>query len=146
MSKTMRAFLCLLMSVALIASMNVWACATVSAEEMSVQPRLSYTNYADVSLSITSAGTAHCFTDVEGYDGITTKVRIEMNLQQYLALQWTTVVSWTGTFNDVCGTLSKTKTLTSSGNYRVKAVFTVYSGSKSEKITMYSQEKYFTKP
>lgn len=146
MSRTMRALICLMMSMMMILTMNVWGCSAVSAEETSVQPRYNYTGYTSTSLSITTAGTARCFADAEGYQDIVTKVHIEMKLQQYLALQWTTVGVWTGTFNDYYGALSKTKTLTSSGNYRVKAVFTVYSGSNSEKITSYSPERYYTRP
>lgn len=146
MSKTTRSLVCLFMCFALVFSMNVWSGFAVSAEESTAQPRLSYTNYALTGLNITTSGIAYCTANVVGYDGITTKIHIKMNLQQYLALQWTTIASWQGTFNDVEGALSKTKTLTSSGRYRVQAVYTVYSGSASEKIIGTSQEKYFTKP
>ena len=145
MSKTMRALLCMLMSVVLVLSMTVWASAEVNEEETSVQPRLNYTGYATSSLSITTAGTARCIADVEGYSNIATKVKITMKLQQYIALQWTTIAEWSGTFNDFYGTLSKTKTVYT-GRYRVKSNFTVYSGSSYEKIEVISPEKYHTSP
>ncbi len=146
MSKRIRSLLCLVMSVVLLLSMNVWSGGIVSAEGTGAQPRFSYTNYTATGLNITTAGVAVCTADVEGYDGITTKVHIKMTLQQYLALQWTTIASWQGTFNGVDGVLSKTKTLTSSGRYRVRATYTVYSGSASEEIIGTSQEDYYTKP
>ena len=146
MSKRIRSLVCMVMSVVLLLSMNAWSGGIVSAEGTAAQPRFSYTAYTFTGLNITTAGVAACTADVEGYDGITTKIHIKMNLQQYLALQWTTIASWQGTFNGVDGVLAKTKTLTSSGRYRVQATYTVYSGSAYEKITGTSQEDYFTKP
>lgn len=146
MTNNVRSFICLVMSLVMMLSMTVWTSSVVSAEETAVQPRWSYTNKTNTHLGVTTSGTATCTATVTGYSGIATKVKIKMHLQQYLALQWTTIGVWEGTFNDFYGALSKTKTLTSSGNYRVKAVYTVYSGSASEEITSYSLEKYFTKP
>ncbi len=145
MSKRILSLACMVMSVVLLLSMNVWTGSVVSASESTVQPRWSYTSGTSTNLVITTSGTATCSATATGYFGITTRVKIKMQLQQYLALQWTTIGSWEGTFEDMYGALSKTKTLTSSGNYRVKAMYTVYSGSASEAITMYSQEKYYTK-
>ena len=125
--------------------MGVWAGATVSAEETSIQPRWNYTSATNTHLGISTSGTATCTATVTGYSSMVTKVKIKIQLQQYLALQWTTIGVWEATYNDFYGALSKTKTLTSSGNYRVKAIYTVYSGSASEEITSYSLEKYYTK-
>ena len=144
MCKKMRALVCLIMSVVLLISMSVCACVTTSAET-TPQPRLSYTNYVDAAITISTAGTAYCTAEVLGYDGITTKIKIEMKLQQYIALQWTTIGEWTGTFNDVWGALSKTKTVYT-GRYRVKVNATVYSGSANEKTEVITQEKYYTSP
>ena len=131
------------MSLLLVVMMIMCPVANVLADHTTVQPRYSYTGYTYTGLSITTSGKAYCTADVEGYDNITTKIHINMQLQQYIALQWTTIAEWQGTFNDVVGTLSKTKQVYS-GNYRVKAVYTVYSGSAYETITAYSQEKYIT--
>lgn len=146
MPKTMRSLACLFMCFALVFSMNAWSNLTVIAEENAVQPRLNYTAYTMTSMNITTSGVAYCTANVEGYDGITTKIHINMKLQQYLALQWTTIGEWQGTFNDVVGALSKSKTLTSSGRYRVRVTYTVYSGSASEEVIGTSQEKYYTRP
>lgn len=145
MSKTIRSMICLVMCVVLVLTMNVWTCVSASAETTTVQPRLSYTNYVDASLVISTAGTAYCTAEVAGYDGITTKIKITMQLQQYIALQWTTIAEWTGTFNDSWGALSKTKTVYT-GRYRVKVNTTVYSGSANEKLEVITQEKYHTSP
>ena len=121
--------------------MKVWPVGIVSAEE-TAQPRFSYTNYTATGLTITTKNVAYCHADAEGYDGITTKIKITMDLQQYLALQWTTIASWEATFNGVDAVLSKNKTLTSSGRYRVRATYKVYSGSAYEQIVGMSQEDY----
>ena len=145
MEKIIRSLACVAISIVVVFTANAWSNGAVSAESL-IQPRWSYTNYTATGLNISTGGTAACAASATGYYGTTTKVHIEMHLQQYLALQWTTIGSWEGTFNKYYGTLDKSKTLTSSGNYRVKAVYTVYAGSASEKITMYSQEKYYTRP
>lgn len=145
MSKTIRSVICSVMCVVLMITMNVWTGVSASAETKTVQPRFSYTNYVDASLAISTAGTAYCTAEVAGYDGITTKIKITMKLQQYIALQWTTIAEWTGTFYDSWGALSKTKTVYT-GRYRVKVNATVYSGSAYEKIEVYSPEKYYTSP
>ena len=97
-----------------------------------------------VGLSISSSGTATCSADAEGYYGTTTKVHIKMTLQKYTILWWSKVETWEGTFNQAYGALCETAQV-GSGTYRVKAEFTVYSGSNSEEITSYSQENKFTK-
>ena len=142
MSKNVKRIVCLLLSLLLLCPLNLVASAT-TLEENTVQPRWSYTNITSAALSITTSGTAYCTADVQGYDGITTKVYIKMTLQKYTVLWWSKVESWEGTFNNVYGTLSETAQV-GSGRYRVKAEFTVYSGSNYEEITTLSQEKKVT--
>jgi len=143
MSKLMRSIVCLVMCMLVLAAMPMWASAAKIEGKATIQPRYSYTGYTFTGLEITTSGTAYCTADVEGYDNITTKIHINMKLQQYIALQWTTIAEWQGTFNDIYGTLNKTKQVYS-GNYRVKAVYTVYSGSSYETIERYTPEKYIT--
>jgi len=144
MSRNVKKIICLLMSLLLLFPLNILASAATVPGENEIQPRLDYTNVAYVSLAISSSGTATCSADAEGYDGITTKVHIKMTLQKYTILWWSKVETWEGTFNDTFGILTRTAQV-GSGTYRVKAEFTVYSGSNSEEITSYSQEKKFTK-
>lgn len=144
MSRNAKAVVCLFMSLLLLFPMNLLASAATVEEENQVQPRWSYTDMTYVALRITSSGTATCLADVEGYDGTTTKIHIKMTLQKYTVLWWSKVETWETTINDFCGFLSK-NTQVGSGTYRVKAEFTVYSGSKSEEITSHSQQYKFTK-
>lgn len=114
----------------------------IVAEDNSViQPLYDYiTNYG-TSLSI-SSGTAKCNASLSGKNGTTTKIVVKMTLQKKTLLWWSEVETWSATYNTYCGTLSKSTTV-DSGTYRVKVVYTVYSGSNSESITDYSsQYKY----
>lgn len=143
MSKAMRSLVGMILCVTMVLSMGGWTGSAAVVPEEIVSPCFNYTSGTSTNMII-SGGAADCRAKAIGYTGITTKIHIKMSLQEYLALQWLTVGEWEGTFNGVSGTLNKFKTLTSSGNYRVKAVYTVYSGSASEEITSYSPEKYFT--
>ena len=142
MSRKIRTAICLLMSLLLLFPLQVMASAATT--ENQVQPRWSYTDMTFVNILIDSDGTATCLADIEGYDGITTKIYIKMTLQKYTFLWWSKVETWETTINDFYGFLSRT-TQVGSGTYRVKAEYTVYSGSNSEQITSYSQEYKFTK-
>ncbi len=144
MSKKARSLVSLVMSVVMLLSVCTVGATTVSAEENQVQPRLSYTNYTFTGLDITTAGVACCTAGAEGYDGITTKVHIRMTLQKYTVLWWSDQISWENAFTGVEGALCRNTTVTSGGRYRVKAVYTVYSGSASEEITSTSLEKKYT--
>ena len=142
MHKITRSLICIGLCVTMLFSIPAWTSAA-TAEKAVVQPRFNYTFLTSAGLAITQKGIAYCSADAEGYDNITTKIHIDMHLQQYIALQWTTIAAWEGTFYDVWGGLSESKQVYS-GRYRVKAVFTVYSGSNYEVIDTYSQEKYVT--
>ena len=115
--------------------------ASSSEGEPGIQPLFEYTNVTTASLSI-SNGTATCSSRLMGYSGITTKIEIKMTLQKKFLLWWNTEETWSTTINDCMGSLTKTASV-DSGTYRVKVDFTVYSGSKSEEITTYSQEKEY---
>lgn len=141
MQKKVRSLISLMMSLVLLLSVSVWGGA-VSAQETAVQPRFSYTAYTATGLDITTTGLACCSANVEGYDGITTKIYIKMTLQKYTVLWWSNQETWEGTFNDVVGVLCASKSV-NKGTYRVKAVYTVYSGSASEEITSTSLEKQY---
>ena len=141
MQKKVRSLISLMMSLVLLLSVSVWGGA-VSAQETAVQPRFSYTAYTATALDITTNGVAWCTAGMEGYDGITTKVHIKMTLQKHTVLWWSNQETWEGTFYDVVGTLCQS-TSVNKGTYRVKAVYTVYSGSASEEITGTSQEKQY---
>ena len=140
----------LLLSIVLIFCVSIVASAespvvtpgTLEQIESDVMPCYEYTNTTKTSLSISSSGIATSTTTLTGYSGTTTKIVIKMMLQKKTLLWWSTKETWTTTINNCYGGLSKTASV-DSGTYRVKVEFTVYSGSNSEEITTYSQEKTF---
>lgn len=139
--KTKR-LICLALTLTLMLSMAAWPGTVVSAEETVVQPRYSYTESVITGLSINSSGTATCTAKATGYSD-TTKIEIEMKLQKYTLLWWSTQQTWTTTVNDSTARLTKTKSV-GSGTYRVIATYTVYKGSKSETIEGQSAEKKYS--
>ena len=144
MSRKIKTTLCLLMSLLLLLPLNMVASAATVTEESQVQPRWSYTDVTYAGLSLASDGKAISIADAEGYQNITTKIHIKMTLQKHTLLWWSKVETWEQTFNTYYAAMNKT-TYVGSGTYRVKAEFTVYSGSQSEEITMYSQENKLSK-
>ena len=126
---------------ALVMLLSFTAVSYAANDGTAIQPRYDYTKNHVENLSITN-GTASCSATLTGINGTTTKVVIKMTLQKKTLLWWSEAESWTATYNTYYGTLSKTATV-KSGTYRVKAVYTVYSGSNSESITDYSDQKKY---
>ena len=137
----MKRIISFVLTVALLCSLgmgaNLFSVAAQANE--GVQPRYSYTSYTSVSLNVTN-GVATCSAYLEGYGGITTKVSVDMTLQKKTLLWWSEVQTWHTTCYDEY-VLSTQSISVGSGKYRVKAEFIAYSGSASETITTYSQEK-----
>lgn len=99
-----------------------------------------YTSDVTTDLSI-SGSQATITVGFTGYNGVTTKCTIDFILQKkYLFFFWSDVCSWSTTIYSYQGSYAPTFSLTEHGTYRVKAVYTVYSGSESETITDYSSE------
>lgn len=107
--------------------------------ETEIIPLYDYASSCNVALNISNS-TAKCATSVLGYGGITTKIQITMTLQKKTLFWWSKVEEWTATVNAPMGQLDKSIAV-KSDTYRVKSEITVYSGSNSEKITVYSAEK-----
>ncbi len=106
-----------------------------------IQPCYNYANTVNAILN-NSNGKAECKGVVTGYNGTTTKIKITMTLQKKKLLWWSKAEEWTTTVSDYKTTFAKTAAV-SSGKYRVKVEAVVYSGSKSETITVYSSTVEF---
>ena len=129
--------LCVMLTVALLCSLTGHTYAAIA--EPGIQPLYNYTSNFYVGLSAfgtTATGTA----SLSGFQGTTTKVNVVMTLQKK-------VLWWSDASNDYDYTnysyyadASNTYNSLSGGTYRLKAVFTVYSGTASETITAYSKE------
>lgn len=133
--------LALVVAIVLLFTLSVVSFAEPISEGTAIQPRYNYTDKFNETLTIAS-GTATCKATLAGISGTTTKVVIKMTLQKKTLLWWSEVETWSTTSNTYYGTLTKTAAV-KSGTYRVKAVYTVYSGSNSESITDYSAQKSY---
>ncbi|MCL2301280.1 MAG: hypothetical protein FWC27_14150 [Firmicutes bacterium] len=111
-----------------------------SANDPPTQTRMAYVSNTITSITI-SGGKANCLGDLTGYKGITTKVEITLTLQRKLA----TSNTWTDyynhpkqTFINYYGTASFSKDIVKGYQYRTKAVYTAWAGTKYETFTEYS--------
>ncbi len=101
-----------------------------------VSPCYLYTSTLFTNLSI-SGKSATITGRVKGITGTATKIHVKLVLQKYTDGGWSKVEAYEKTENSAYCSLEKTKSV-SSGKYRVKGVYTVYKGEKSEKTTQYS--------
>lgn len=106
-------------------------------EEPDIQLLYTYTFTLSTSLSISNQ-VATCTSYLDGYAAVT-KIVIEMTLQKESWLWWSTVETWSSTTYGNFAYISESYSV-DSDNYRVKTVFTVYSGTDYETITKYSSE------
>lgn len=86
-----------------------------------------------------SGTTATCRSEAIVMIGVT-NISVTQTLQKRSGNNFSNVngASWSTTVNDDCIIFENTKSNLSSGTYRVKSVFTVKKGSKTETITSYS--------
>lgn len=126
-----RLFVLLTISMALLMFLGV----TVYA----VEARYAYTTSVTCTLTI-SNGTAYCKSSDKGNSTVT-----QIDGVQYLEKKngdkWEVVDSWSDFSSRNSLNMSNSKDNISSGTYRARAVFTVYSGSSSEVVEKISTEK-----
>lgn len=105
-----------------------------------VEARYSYTTSATSTLYI-SSGTAACKSKARG-KASATKIEAVQYLEKKSGSKWYVVTdgTWTDSVNDSLLIVSNNKSGLTSGTYRVRTVFTVYSGSNSEEVTAISTE------
>lgn len=108
-------------------------------EPIAITPQYLYTSSTSTNIGISNS-VATCLGSVIGYNGVTTKVHIYLYLQKLVNGSWTTCAQNNQVFNTYRGTFSMTPYVDRGGNqYRVKASYYVYSGSKYENIVSYSK-------
>ncbi len=101
----------------------------------------AYATKCNVKLSI-SGGKAQIHASVSGYIDVS-KIHAKIVLQNYAGNSWKAIKTYEDSVSSPTYSLSKRKVV-SKGKYRVKAIFTIYKGSKSEKVTKYSSSvSYF---
>ena len=105
-----------------------------------IQPRLTYIAEAMNDFSIAN-GTATVDCWVNGTIGKATKAKVIAELQVKSGNNWIAYGTWTDTQNDYEAAVYETKEVKSGNTYRVKATYTVWEGSASEELIIFSDEK-----
>ena len=129
----MKKRLCVLLTIfmAMLMFIGVTVCA--------VEARYAYTTSVTSTLTI-SNGTAYCKSSAKGNSTVT-KIDGIQYLEKKNGDKWEVIDSWSDSLSRNSLNMSNSKDNISSGTYRVKAVFTVYSGSSSEVVEKISTEK-----
>lgn len=118
--------------------------ASENAPDDTVTPYYDYTQYVTSNLNITSSGRATVTIHCSGVSSSVKKIKAETCIQRKVGIIWvktdigTSDDYWYDTSNSVVLNASHSVQLSKSATYRAKTVFTVYTSSDSEKITMYS--------
>lgn len=102
--------------------------------------RLTYISAAETDLSINgTVATVDCW--VKGNTLNATKAKVIAELQvKNSPTNWIPVAIWTDTQNGYRASVYETKTINPDNTYRVKATYTVWEGSQSETITVFTDE------
>ena len=142
MWKTVIAFLLssamvLLAPIASMAAITDWS---VSQQSEIVTPRLTYISDAEATLSIDGTiATVDCW--VNGHVLDATKAKVIAELQVKSGNNWIAYGTWVDTQNDYEAYVYETKAVKKGNTYRVKATFTVWEGSASEELILFTDEK-----
>ena len=108
-------------------------------ENIQIAPRLTYIDAANTGLTINDGvATVDCWVQGDYYKANKAKVIAELQLKS--GNSWMAYGTWTDTQNDYEACVYKTKAVTDGYTYRVKATYTVWEGSQSETITVFSDE------
>ena len=104
-----------------------------------IQPRLNYIRDGQAGLSINNGiATVDCW--VKGGITSATKAKVIAELQLKSGNSWMAYGTWTSTQNDYEAYVYETKSVKAGQTYRVKATYTVWEGSQSETIVVFSDE------
>lgn len=108
-----------------------------------ISPLMDYISQANASLYIDSNGVATVKSSVYGYQGITTRVEIRANLQQYTGGQWVAIKTFTVESDSHRASLSHTFNVPKGFYYRVQATIKAYSSSSVETRTVTSSNTVY---
>lgn len=104
-----------------------------------IQPRLSYIVEAENDFSIEGT-TATVDCRVTGNISDATKAKVIAELQVKSGSNWIAYGTWTNTQNSYEAYVYETKAVKKGNTYRVKATYTVWEGSASEELILFSDE------
>ena len=104
-----------------------------------VSPYMDYISRANSNIYI-SDGKATISCSVYGYQGITTRVKIDAKLQQYKNGKWVSIDTFSNESNAYRVSINETSSITKGYKYRVQSTVKAYSGSSVETRTVTSSE------
>ena len=108
-----------------------------------VEPRYTYTTSATSTITNSSSNSSkvYCTATLKGNSTIT-KIEATQYLEKKNGTTWSTVNGcvWSNSSNRNSLTMSNSKSNLSSGTYRVRTVFKVYSGNNYETVEKVSSE------
>ncbi|WP_353096864.1 hypothetical protein [Tissierella praeacuta] len=108
-----------------------------------IVPYMRYTARASANLIIDSKGNATVTASIDGYKGITDKVSINAELQQYKNGRWTKVTSFSDSDNSHRIRIYETTRVSKGCKYRVVTKVTaIHNGDKETKTITSSEQKY----
>lgn len=111
----------------------------IISENIQIEPRLTYIAAANTGLTIDNeVATVDCWVKGDYYEATKAKVIAELQLKS--GNNWMAYGTWTDTQNDFEACVYKTKAVTEGHTYRVKATYTVWEGSQSEELVVFSDE------
>lgn len=104
-----------------------------------ITPRLTYINDAETVITINNGvATVDCW--VKGDVLTATKAKVIAELQLKSGNNWIAYGTWTETANAFKASVYETKGVTTGHTYRVKATYTVWEGTQSESIVVFTDE------
>lgn len=106
-------------------------------------PYMDNTLTSNCFLYINSNGEATTKCSISGYKGITTKVSITANLQQYKGGRWVNINTFTNSSNSFSTFLIETVNISKGYTYRVSAQVKAWSGSKVETRNLISNQNRY---
>ena len=112
---------------------------TYDTDNSYVSPYMDYISHANSNIYI-SNGKATISCSVYGYQGITTRVKIDAKLQQYKNGKWVSIDTFSKESNSYRVSINETSSITKGYKYRVQATIKAYSGSAVETRTVTSSE------
>ena len=112
---------------------------TYDTDNSYVSPYMDYISHANSNIYI-SNGKATISCSVYGYQGITTRVKIDAKLQQYKNGKWVSIDTFSNENNSYRVSINETSSITKGYKYRVQAIVKAYSGSLVETRTVTSSE------
>ena len=104
-----------------------------------ISPRLTYIDDAQAAIEIENGiATVDCWVKGDIFNATKAKVIAELQLKS--GSSWMAYGTWTNTQNDYEAYVYETKSVKAGQTYRVTATVTVWEGSQSESLVLYTDE------